>query len=225
MSAKSKVIAKLQSYLKSDAWQKLKNKNKKYTQFLESLTEEDIDWGAKPGFIKGRVYGNSTGSGESTYGDTTTRRTVSINHVTNEKWFVPLSCKASKKTLERAFENFGFKSEFYYYKDVRALAEKDGKLEVNSDLYSLNFIPKEYRLNTYNVEYTSEIYWCKLWPIVAKKTIDGKKMQYEIGYWEEHDGKETIDIKPVPPLTPLKKLIIAGVIAAAVVGLALLLFL
>ena len=43
MSAKSKVIAKLQSYLKSDAWQKLKNKNKKYTQFLESLTEEDID--------------------------------------------------------------------------------------------------------------------------------------------------------------------------------------
>lgn len=223
MSVKSKVIAKLKTYLQSDAWQKIKNKNKKYAQFLESITEDDIDWGAKPGFIKGRVHGNSTGVGESSYGNTTTQRTVAMNHVTGEKWFVARSCTANKKALERAFENFGFKGNFYYQKDIRSLAEKDGKSEINSHLYSLNFSPKSYRLNTYNVEYTSDVYWCKLWPIVATKTINGKKVQHEIGYWEEHDGKEKIDIIPSPPLSTSKKLIIAGVIAVAAIGLAILL--
>ena len=114
MSAQESVIKELKSFFNSEEWKKLRSKNPKYIDWIENLTDKDIFFGDSPKFIKGKVWGNSTGVGESTYGNTTTQRTISMDHISLNKCFVDLSNKADKRTLRRAFENFGFTSEKFY---------------------------------------------------------------------------------------------------------------
>ena len=214
MSAQESVIKELKSYFNSEEWKKLRSKNPKYIDWIENLTDKDIFFGDSPKFIKGKVWGNSTGVGESTYGNTTTQRTISMDHISLNKCFVDLSNKADKRTLRRAFENFGFTSEKFYYQNQAAdIAREDGKRETRSSLYDLNFTPKSHRLNRYHIEYTSGVINCSIWPIFAK---NGEKNVF-IGFWEEHDGKAELDFEIKPPMTPVKKLITFGVIAVAVI--------
>ncbi len=213
MTAKERVISELKAYFESVAWQSLRKKNFKYTEWIEKINEENLFFGENPKFITGQVWGNSTGVGESVYGDTTTQRTIALDHLSINKCFVDLSNKADKKTLKRGFANFGFTSEkFYFQKQIADIAREDGKYKTQSNLRSLNFTPKSYRLNRYSLRYTGETISCSLWPIYAKQ---GKKDVF-LGFWEEHNGKAQIDFEIKPPMTPLKKFIAIGVIAIAV---------
>ncbi len=211
-STKERVIQELKKYLASDQWKKLRRKNPKYTQWVESLTDKDISFGANPKFILGKVHANSTGVGESSYGNTKTQRTVSMDHVSSQKCFVDLSNRADKKTLERGHANFYTGSKFYYQKQAFEIAKQDGKVETSCYLSDLNFMPKSSRVNRYHIEYTSNTQSCSLWPILAKK---GDKTEF-IGFWEEHGKNVDIDLEIAPPIPPLKKLLIFGIIATVV---------
>jgi len=222
MTAKERVISELKAYLNSEKWQGLRNKNSKFTNWIEQLSEKDVVFGANPKFITAQVWGNSTAVGESSYGDTTTQRTIAMDHLSSNKCFVDISNKADKKTLKRGFANFGFTSEkFYYQTQASEIAKKDGKYKTESNLRSLNFTQKSHRLNSYDLRYTSDVISCSLWPIYAKQ--DEKDVF--LGFWEEHNGKAEIDFEITPPMTPLKKLITFGVIGAVVLIGALILIL
>ncbi len=211
-SSNEKVIAELKTYLESDKWKKLRTKNPKYTQWIENITDKDISFGPNPKFILGKVYGNSTAVGESSYGNTTSQRTISLDHVSVTKCFVDLSNRADKKTLLKAHKAYYTGSQFYYQNQAREIAKQDGKYKTYEHLSDLNFNSKSYRLNRYNIEYVGETKSCSLWPILAKQ---GERNVF-IGYRDEHTGKSVIDFEIVPPMPPVKKLIIGGIVVAII---------
>ena len=221
-SAQERVIGQLKKHFESEEWQRTRTKDSKYAEWLENLTDKDITFGDSPKFIYGKVWGNSTGVGESTYGETTTQRTISIDHLSENICFVDLMNKADKKTLQRAFKNFRLAGGKFYNQDkVYDLAEKEGKRAVKRNLEDLNFSFKSHRLNRYKMQYTSDVITCSLWPIYAKKD-DQKKF---IGFWEERDGNAKIDLDLYSPMTTKGKIITIGVIAALAIIIALILIL
>ncbi|MBR2967001.1 MAG: hypothetical protein IKC52_06020 [Clostridia bacterium] len=216
-TVEERALQALKNYISSEQWQKNAKKHKKIHEILQNATADNIVFGGKPKFVLGRVVGNATGVGESTYGDTTTRRTVSMNFTSGQKCFVDLGCTADEGTLERAYKKNFTGSKYYHQREASEIAESVGGSEVRSHLYDLNFTPKSTRINRYHIEYTSEVYTYKLWAIYVTYQKGRKQKQIKIGYWDEMDCDTKIDIDVDIPLTFGEK-VLATLITIAIWG-------
>ncbi len=206
-SVEERALKALQNYISTEQWKKSARKHKKIDEILQNATAENIVFGSKPRFVLGKVVGNATGVGESTYGDTTTRRTVSMNFSSGQKCFVDLGCTADEGTLERAFKKEFTGPKFRYQREAGEIAESVGGSEVRKHLRDLNFTPQSTRVNRYHIEYTSEVYTYKLWAIYVTYQKGRKQKKIKIGYWDEMDGNTQIDIDVELPLTFGEKLL------------------
>ena len=215
------VIVRLQRYLKEKAWlEKATKKNPFFAHEIESLTADQISFGYQPTFVRGYITGNSTGSGESTYGDTKTKRTTSIEFNTGEKLFIADNNKALTETCRAAasYVMDGFSpSDVISKRDARSVAEKYGKERCREALSDLNFPMSEYRLNRYAVHTTSDAFRVPIWPIYASiQTVKGDKKDIFIGYYYTSQNDKYIHLDIDVPLTGAQKWIIFGAIAGAV---------
>jgi len=227
-NASAQVISRLQRYFTEDNWlDKAKKKNPNFASTIENLSAEKIHFGKQPTFVRGYVSGNSTASGESTYGDTTTRRTISMDFTTDEKLFISYSNKADDTTCQAAADYVlkGFTNrDIYHQSDARSIAEKHGKNVCNRSLLDLNFFMKDYRLNRYDLHLTTNPFTVPIWPIYADITDEnGKAYQKWIGYWYTKNNEDFIHLNIGVPMTGKNKMILFGAIAgAAIIAIAVL---
>ena len=216
-TVEERALQALNNYISGEHWQKNARKHKKIHEILQNATAENIVFGSKPRFVLGKVVGNATGVGESTYGDTTTRRTVSMNFSSSQRCFVDLGCTADEGTLERAHKKNFTGDKFFYQREASEIAESVGGAKVRSHLRDLDFTPQSTRINRYHIEYTSEVYTYKLWAIYVTYQKGRKQKKIKIGYWDEMDGNTKIDIDVDVPLTFGEK-VLATLITIAIWG-------
>ncbi|MBO5906591.1 MAG: hypothetical protein J6Q85_00360 [Clostridia bacterium] len=219
---KNQVIDRLRRYLNENEWlEKARNKNPDFAQAIEGIQADSIYFGDGPILSRGYVWGNSTGSGESTYGDTTTKRTTSIDFNTDEYLIVADENAASMATCRAAtryvLDGYNTSDVITKY-EARSIAEKEGKRLCRQALSDLNFGMSECRLNRYGIEYTSEPIKVPIWPIFTDIVdSNGKSTSVHLGYYYRCDNKDYIQMDISVPMTAKNKLIMFGAIAAAAI--------
>ena len=227
-SANEQVISRLKRYLTEKEWlAKARSKNADFANAIESLTADKISFGKQPTLIRGYVSGNSTASGEKTYGDTTTKRTTSIDFTTDEMLFVSDHNAADMATCRAAatyvLDNFSA-SDVHGKSEARSIAERRGKELCRQALYDLDFSMQECRLNRYNIHTTTDAFTVPIWPIYATiKDSKGNDKSIGIRYYYTYKNENYIHLSIDVPMTGKQKLIVFGVVAGlAVVAIALL---
>ena len=219
-NANYEVIDRLKRYFNEDDWLiKAKKKNLDFAEAIEGLKAEDIYYGDRPTLIRGYVWGNSTGSGESTYGDTTTKRTTSIDFNTDEYLFVADNNTATIPTCRAAarfvVDGFG-SSDVVTKSEAHSIAEKEGKRVCRQALSDLDFNMSDCRLNRFGVQYTSDPVEVPIWPIFADiNKSNGKSTSIHMGYYYTYENTNYIHLDIATPMTDKAKLILFGAIAAA----------
>ena len=228
-NAKTQVINRLKRYLNEEDWLvRARKKNPHFASEIENLSEKQISFGDQPTLTRGYIKGNATGSGENTYGDTTTRRTVSIDFTTDEKLFAQIGNKASMETCRAATEYVltGFNaSDVLETLDARKVADERGKYLCRQSLSDLNFSMNDYRLNRYNIVTTSDPFRVPIWPIMATiESEKGKEREIFLGYFYTSNKKNYIHLNIAIPLTGKQKWTIFGVISGIVLVLIAILY-
>ena len=222
-SANEQVISRLKRYLNEKDWlTKAQQKNPDFAKAIEELTADKISFGKQPKLIRGYVSGNSTASGEKTYGDTTTKRTTSIDFTTDEKLFISDYNQADIATCKAAatYVIDGFKADDVIPKrDANKVAEKQGKRLCEQALRDLDFSMNECRLNRYSIHTTSDAFTVPIWPIYASiNDAKGNEKDIFIGYYYTYKNENYIHLSIDVPLTGKQKLLIFGAIAGVAVA-------
>lgn len=223
---KSKIISNLKSYINSDGWlEKARKRNPEFSEKIENASEDSISFGHAPTFVIGYVTGNSTASGENTFGDTTTRRTISMDFDTEDHLFISSKnvaeksiCKVAAKTLYKGWTLHAIAESYM-------IAEKRGRAVCSQSLSDLNFIMKDYRLNRYNFIPLEDDFTPEFWPMYFNYKIEEKAYSIPIGYCYSKGNNDYIDININVPFTKKQLLIIWGAITAVVAVVALILLL
>lgn len=221
---KSKVITNLKSFINSNGWlEKAKKRNPLFSEKIENASEDSISFGYAPTLASGYVTGNSTASGESTYGDTTTRRTISMDFDTEEHLFISSKNLAEKHVCKAAAKTFFSGWTLHTIAESDMIAEKRGRAVCSQSLSDLNFTMKEYRLNRYSFIPTADDLTLEFWPMYFNYKIEDKEYSIPIGYCYSKDNKDYIDINVNIPLTKKQQLIIIGAAIAIIAIVALIL--
>ena len=218
----NRILLALQKYMDQEGWlEKASKANPDFAIAIHSISAQDIHIKRGPVFMQGVVEGNATATGEKTYGDTTSRRTVSIDFSTEEYLFIGNNNTAPIDVCKRASKMYmGSSNAVYKQCEAETLAEKYGKKICRRNLNDLDFSMKEYRLNRYKLVETFKDYEVDYHPVYAHlKMRGGKEEDYLIGYCYRKNGQEYIDIDFNVPLTAKQKFIIWGIIAAIIVGI------
>lgn len=223
---KTQIVSKIKSYISTEGWlEKAKKRNPEFAAKIENVNEDSITFGNAPTFVTGYVTGNSTAVGESTYGDTTTQRTISMDFDTSEYLFISNRNSAEKSVCKAAAKIFYNGWSLHTIAESDLLAEKYGKGVCRQSLNDLNFNMKEYRLNRYNFVATSDNFTPEFWPMFFNYKVEDKELCVPIGYCYSNGNNDSIDINISIPLTGRQKWIIFGAIAAVVAVVALILIL
>lgn len=220
-SLEDRIIEELQRYVAGGGLEKAKKRNARFAEIVEKATSDQIFYGEQPKFIEGYVYGNATAVGKKTEDNVECTRTVSIDFRSDTLLFISSKNEADIKTCKEAAKRFSYVShECHTLAEADSIAERNGKRFCKEDLHSLNFFSmKEFRVNSYDVEFTSAPFYCPCVPIYIKHIEENQKEEwYHIGYYEEHDQYDKIDIDVKAPITKTQKYILLGLgIAAAVI--------
>ena len=186
------IITHLQKHLETNAQTNTKTKN--LTSRLKDITEEDIILGDDVKYYNAYIECNSTGVGESSFGGTKTKRTVSLDYTTREHLFVDGHIGAGEKGLSLFVLNPRESSQYYSTNDIVKIAKRRG-FELHSQKFrDLNFRLTDHRLNRYNIHITNGPITYPIKPILARYNDKGDICT--IGYLYEKDGLEHIIIEP-----------------------------
>ena len=186
------IIAHLKEHIKTSG--ETDTKTKKIFDCLKDITEEDIVIGEDVKYYRAYIECNSTGVGESSFGGTKTRKTVSLDYTTEEHLFVEGHIGAGEKGLSIFVLKPEETTEFYSTNDIVKIAKKRG-FELHSQKFrDLNFLLTDHRLNRYNVRITNGPKTYPLRPILARYNDKGDVCT--VGYLYEKDGVEHIIIEP-----------------------------
>ncbi len=186
------IIAHLQKHIETIT--ETDEKSKKLMDYLKDVTEEDIMIGEEVKYYNAYIECNSTGVGESSFGGTKTRKTVSLDYVTDEYLFVDGHTGAGGKGLSLFVLKPGETTQYFSKNDIVKIAKRRG-YELHSQNFSdLNFIMTDHRLNRHNVHITKGPKSYPIRPILA--TYNDKGDICTIGYLYEKDSLEYIIIEP-----------------------------
>ena len=161
---------------------------------LKGIKAEDIAIGEEPEYFYAYMECNSTGVGESSFGGTTTQRTVALDYKTDEFLFIDGHVSAGQKGLEIFLLKPGETINFYKKDDIVKVAKTHGFNLHMQYFRDLNFRLTDHRLNRYTVKVTHGPTTYPIRPILAKYNDKGNMCT--IGYLYEKDGMEYIIIEP-----------------------------
>ncbi len=216
------VFQSFSSFISDPVWsEKARKKNADFEIAVNKVRPEDITLGPGPVFVRGQVEGNSTAAGEKTYGDTTTKRTVSMDFTTPEYWFISDNNKAELSVCKAATKYYtGYSDVVHTKHEAKTIAYDYGKTVCGRSLYDLDFNMKEYRLNRYKLIETGEDTHFDFYPAYAMvRYKSGKESKVHIGYCYRLEGEDHIDLNVGVPMTAKGKLLLWGGIAAAAIAL------
>jgi len=219
---KNIIFSSLTQHVNNEWAEKALKKNPEYAKAISAITTADLIIGDPPTIRRGYVEGNSTAVGKSSNGDTVTTRTISISFSTDEYYFTE---KYDAALAEFALGRLGTYCKCHTPAEAEHLATKYGKTECRNSLYDLNFSMDEYRLNRYRLIYTEDPLTLPAYPIYANISVgNGKSQSVFLGYCYIKDGATYTHWNIPIPMTAKKKWIIGGIIAAAVLIGAIILF-
>lgn len=191
---KKEILLHLQQFIDSKSNTEQNKKMKRTLAALENISESDIIIGDEPKYFKAFIECNSTGVGESSFGGTTTRRTVALDYTTDELLIIDGHIGAGVKGLQLFVLKAG-QTVTYYRKDEIVKAAKQHGFNLHlQNFRDLNFTLTDHRLNRYNVNTTYGPVSYPIRPIMA--SVNDKGDLCTIGYVYEKDGKEYVIIEP-----------------------------
>lgn len=173
------VIEQLKKYLVTEFKTDDKDSKKKFLSIVEGLTEDDISFGPLPTFFYGYLQCNSTGVGESSFGNTETRRTVARDYRTDELLFIDGHEDTCRKGLQLFLLKSGQTVVYYKKSEAETIAKRQG-FEIHRQYFSdLNITLRDHRLNRYQLHYTKEPFTLPIRAIFGKTKQDEK---FVLGY-------------------------------------------
>lgn len=202
-TANELVKQKLEQYCNGKNWKKNKEKNADYANAVEKITVEDIYYGLQPKIISGFIKGNATAEGERTINENNYLRTTNINFTTEEKTFL----RGCDYELENKIKQYGLINSYSLCNDCEKFAKKFAKDLCSNELWKYNFTIKwnSFRLNNWNIVYTTNEIKISAWPIYAYIKYENKRRPEKIGYYIEKNNQVFIDLNINVPMDPKKK--------------------
>ena len=219
---KNLIFNSLTKYIHNEWYGKASKKNPEFANAVKEITISDVEIGDPPTLRCGYVEGSSTGVGKSQQGDTVYTRTVSVSFDTEEYFFAE---KRDVTLANYALRVFGARTECHTPSEAASLAEKCGRTHCRNDLSDLNYSMTEYRLNRYKLIYTGDEFTPDVYPVYANiNHTNGKKEKISVGRCYLKDEEEYVSWNISTPMTDATKLIIGGIITAAVIVAVVLIF-
>ncbi len=187
------VLRHLHEFIRANEASGASKNNSRLFNELKTISPEDIYFGDAPQYFVAYINCNSTGVGESTYGNTKSQRTVARDYVTDEYLFIDGHLGAGKKGLELFYLKQGEIINFYSKDDIVKTAKEYGFNLHLQYFRDLNYSLTDHRLNRYNVNVTKGPFTYPVRPIFATTS---KSKQVLIGYTYQANGTEYIIIEP-----------------------------
>lgn len=213
MSDKEKVfvLEAFKRYCADGGLKQIKKKSPRLAEQMRALLPEDIDLGPRPYLIFCCVEGNSTAVGESTFGNTISQRTVSIDHCTEPKLFMMNNNAADKRDCKKAALRFNYGDRVYKGTDDFYLAEAQGRELCKRDLSDLNFSMKSYRLNRWKLVRAGEPFNAPIRHIYANIKSGNKQKKISLGYLVDKNGVLNADFNVTIPALRRRLAVVCGV--------------
>lgn len=190
---KREIIEKIREFISTAGG----GKDKKTAQLMGALgrvTTENLMIGDPPSYFRARLECNSTGVGESSFGGTTTQRTVAMDYTTDELFFIDGDEATARKGLELFYLKRGQTLNYYRKNEAKKVATREGFLRHSRSFHDLNFHLTDHRLNRFSMQITQNPFSAPIRPISAVLSEKGDKIM--IGYIYEADGVEHVLIEP-----------------------------
>ena len=225
---KQLAIKTLSRYLEKGWLEKARKKNPEFADAVSAIKEKDLFFGKEPSACFGYVSGNATAVGSKTEGNVESTYTLSLDFSSETHLFVKKNSSTPISVVKMAQSYFPELSgvKVRYKDEAQHIAETCGKKMCREELNSLNYYTiKENRLNRYRLIEEKE-FSIPIKTINAEITVNEKKQNIHIGNWYYKDGDDYVDMYiDHIPATLKTKLIIAGIIAAVILIVGLIIIL
>lgn len=171
----------------------ISKQRRQFLYALKNVTVDDITFGDTPSYFCAYLTCNSTGVGTSSFGSSTTQRTVSMDYTTDELLFIDGHEGTAVKGLEIFYLNPGEVINYHKKSDMKKVANSYGVKLHSQQFHDLNISLNDHRVNRYKANITKSPFSYPIRPIfVAMFEVEQPIL---VGYIYELEGQEYIIIE------------------------------